>query len=201
MIAREGKGNRPSWLLGAAVAALAAGTADAALVTLSNVVTNTTNSTQSYEFSRSVKVSEAIGLVAMRGSMSVIVSDFNGDGASFASDSGNLFSGWVNGSRLKSFAPVNNVVGFQVSSTPWGMGFYNADFGNPTAELTSQSLAINDTIELRFNFRLSAGDQATFTGTWDLLSAGAVPGPGAFAATLLAPWIGLHRRRRTENRN
>ena len=49
MFSREGKGNRPAWLLGGGIAALAlAASADAALVTISDVVTNTTATTQSY---------------------------------------------------------------------------------------------------------------------------------------------------------
>ena len=110
-----------------------------------------------------------------------------------------LFRSWINGNKVKSFTPINNVTSFQLSAPVMGMAMYNASFGSPTAESTGQSLAVNDTIEVRFNFRLSAGDQAAFTGSFELVPLGAVPGPSAFAATLLAPWFGLHRRRRTEN--
>lgn len=197
---REGKGNRPAWLLGGGIAALAlAGSAHAALVTISDVVTNTTATTQTYEFKQTIKVTESIASVAIRGNMSFVLSDFTGDGASLTSDNGNLYSGWINGLQVKSFVPQNNVTSFGVSAPVMGMSMYNGSYGKPTPEATGRALAVNDTIEIRFNFRLSAGDQAAFTGTFELVPASTIPGPGVFATALLAPWFGLNRRRRAEN--
>ena len=200
MFSREGKGNRPAWLLGGGVAALVlAASADAALVTISDVVTNTTATTQSYEFKQTVKVTEAIASVDIRGNISFVLSDFTGDGASLTADTGKLYSGWINATQVKSFVPQNNVTSFGVSAPVFGMSMYNGSYGKPNAESIATALAVNDTIEIRFNFRLSAGDQAAFTGTFELVPTSSIPGPGAFATALLAPWIGLHRRRRTES--
>ena len=200
MSVREGKETRPAWLLGGGLAALTlAASAQAALVTISDVVTNTTATTQSYEFKQTIKVTESIASVAIRGNISFVLSDFTGDGASLTADNGNLYSGWMNAVQVKSFVPQNNVTSFGVTAPVMGMSMYNGSYGKPTPEATGRSLAVNDTIEIRFNFRLSAGDQAAFTGTFELVPAGAIPGPGVLATALLAPWIGLHRRRRTEN--
>ena len=60
--------------------------------------------------------------------------------------------------------------------------------------LAGRTLNPDDEIEVKLNFRLSAGDQAAYTGYFNV-----VPAPGVAALGLLAPWVQLHRRRRTEN--
>ena len=72
-------------------------------------------------------------------------------------------------------------------------------FGSPDPVALGQGLAVNDTIEVRFNFTLSAGDQVAFTGTFDLVNYSAVPAPSAAALILLSPLFGGRHRRRTEN--
>jgi len=69
-----------------------------------------------------------------------------------------------------------------------------ADFGNPTPIAIAKNLVVNDVLEVRFNFTLSAGDQVAFTGAFNL-----IPAPSAAALMLLSPIFGGRHRRRTEN--
>jgi hypothetical protein len=175
-----------------------AGSAQAALVTVSGVITNNTGTTQSYQFSQKVKVTEYLTKVGVYGSLSFTVTDFNRDGATVESDAGSLYSGFIAGSLAKSFVPLNAGTGFKLTAPTRSMNSYTSTFGTAAAPemLSGRTLNPNDEIEIRMNFKLSAGDQAIYTGVFNV-----VPGPGAACVAMLAPWIGLHRRRRTENDN
>ncbi len=77
------EGRKGFLALGAAaiVAAVSGGTADAALLSLSRVVTNTTATTQDYEFEVSFLVTQQILDAGMFGGVVVAVTDFNRNGA------------------------------------------------------------------------------------------------------------------------
>lgn len=197
MSIEKGKGPTAAMSLGCGVAALIiSGASHAALVTVTGVVTNNTATTQTYEFFQRVRVGETLAQVGVFGSVSFTVTDFNRDGATIESDTGKLYSGLIGGSLAKSFLPVNAPPAFRLVAPARSMNTYNGSFGSAGAPemLTGRTLNPGDEIEIRLNFRLSAGDQAAYTGVFNV-----VPGPGAACLAMIAPWIGLHRRRRTEN--
>lgn len=194
------KGFAAASLLGVAAAiAASAPSASAALVTISKVLTNNTAATQSYQFSESLTITEAVSQVGMIGSVSMIVTDFNRNGATVASDSGNFYSGWINGTKVQSFMPGPGPTSYSLTAAPRGQASMNSGFGSPEPVSLGRGLAVNDTIEVRFNFTLSAGDQVAFTGTFDLVNYSAIPAPSAAAIMLLSPIFGGRHRRRTEN--
>lgn len=198
MFTKKGKGPWAAMPVGYGLscAMLMAGTAQAALVTISGVVTNNTATTQVYQFSQKVKVSEYIANAGVYGSLSFTVTDFNRDGAMLESDSGTLYTGLIAGVTAKTFMPLNVPPVFRLTASARSMNSYSSTFASAAAPemLAGRSLNPNDEIEVRLNFRLSAGDQAVYSGFFNV-----VPGPSAACMALLAPWIGLHRRRRTEN--
>ena len=197
MLTKKGKGPRSAMSVGCGLSALLiAGTAQSALVTVSGVFTNNTATTQSYQVSQKVKVSEYLAKVAVFGSLSFTVTDFNRDGAFIESDSGSLYSGLIAGTLAKTYMPVNAPPAFRLAASARSLNTYSSTFASAASPetLVGRVLNVNDEIEVRLNFRLSAGDQVAYTGVFNV-----VPGPSAACMALLAPWIGLHRRRRTEN--
>jgi len=199
MITKKGKGPGAAWLLGIGLSALGvAGQADAALVTLSGIFTNTTNAAVEKEFSQKIIVTENIAYVGVFGNLSLVVTDFNRNGASITSTATPLYTGWINGSQVRSFAPANAPGGaFSLVAAARSLATYDSSFGSAAApQAIATALKVNDEIEVRLKFIVSAGDQVAYTAAFNLVS---VPGPGAAAMALLAPWIGLHRRRRAEN--
>jgi hypothetical protein len=92
--------------------------------------------------------------------------------------------------------PVNAPPAFRLAASARSLNTYSSTFASAASPetLVGRVLNVNDEIEVRLNFRLSAGDQVAYTGVFNV-----VPGPSAACMALLAPWIGLHRRRRTEN--
>lgn len=197
MFMQKGKGPRAFMPLGCGLSALLmSSAAHAALVTLSGVITNNTATTQTYEFSQKVKVTEYIATAAVFGSLSFTVTDFNRDGATIESDAGTLYSGSIAGVLAKSWMPLTTPTSFSLAAAARSFNSYSSTFSSAAAPqvLSGRSLNPNDEIEVKLRFKLSAGDQATYTGVFNV-----VPGPGAACMAMLAPWIGLHRRRRTEN--
>lgn len=195
----KGKGLGAMWLLGCGLAALgAAAPSEAALVTLSGVFTNTTGAALEKEFSHKITVTETITNVGAFGNLSIVVTDFNRNGASVTAAPGTLYSGWINGAQVKSFAPTNAPGGgFALNAPARSLATFDSSFGSSSAPQAIASVVnANDEIEVRLKFTVSAGDQVAYTATFNLI---AVPGPGAACVALLAPWIGLHRRRKTEN--
>lgn len=199
---RKGKGRWAFTPMASGLAALLVGGASqAALVTVSGIVTNNTATTQSYTFSQKVRIGETITNAGAFGSLSLMVTDFNRNGALLESDGGMLYSGLARNSLVKSYMPLTTPSAFSLSAPARSMGSHNSTFASAAApealaSLAGQTFNPDDEIEVRVNFRLSAGDQAAYTAVLNFVS---VPGPGAAAMALLAPWIGLHRRRRTEN--
>lgn len=199
MITEKGKGLGAIWLLGCGLSALGvAAPAGAALVTLSGVYTNTTGAAVEKEFSQKFKITENIVNVGVFGNLSLVITDFNRNGASLTSSSGALYSGWINGNQVKSFVPANVPGGgFSLTAPARSLATFDSSYGSALApQAIASSLYANDEVEVRLKFIVSAGDQVAYTATFNLV---AVPGPGAAAMALLAPWIGLPRRRRTEN--
>ena len=178
---------------GAAIFALSSG-ASAALVTISKIVTNNTATTQSYEFSEQIVISQAISDVKAFGSVSMTVTDFNRNGATVTSDAGNFYSGLINGTKVHSFMPGNSPASYSLTAASRGQAAMTAEFGNPTPIAIGKNLIVNDILEVRFNFTLSAGDQMAFTGAFNL-----IPAPSAAALMLRSPSCGGRHRRRTEN--
>ena len=196
----KGKGFAAAALLASGVAIFAVSSgASAALVTISKVLTNNTATTQSYQFSEMLTITEAISQIGAIGSVSMVVTDFNRNGATVASDSGNFYSGWINGAKVQSFMPGPGPTSYSLTAAARGQASMSTGFGSPDPVALGQGLAVNDTIEVRFNFTLSAGDQVAFTGTFDLVNYSAVPAPSAAALILLSPLFGGRHRRRTEN--
>ena len=199
MISEKGKGPGAMWLLGCGLAALGAATqSDAALVTLSGVFTNNTGAAVEKEFSHKIIVTENITQLGVFGSLSLVITDFNRNGASITAPAGQMFSGLISGAQVKSFAPTNAPGGgFALNAAARSLATFDATFGSASApQAIAAVLKANDEIEVRLKFTISAGDQVAYAASFNLV---AVPGPSAACAALLAPWIGLHRRRRTEN--
>jgi hypothetical protein len=66
------------------------------------------------------------------------------------------------------------------------------NFGTPVWESMSSSLGTINNIEMRWNFRLSAGDQVAISGTFEVAS---VPAPASVAVLMCMPAFRLRRRR------
>jgi hypothetical protein len=186
--------------LGAAtVAALAmVGAADAALLSLSKVVTNTTTSTRDYAFEVSITVTDAMQSAGIYGGFAVAVTDFNRNGASLAStNEGMLYSGWINADMVKSFVPqVPGTAGggFSLLAGSLGQATFAQDFGSSALpQALGRDVEVNDILKLKFQFRLSAGDQAAISARFDVVQMDPVPAPAA--AALLAGFVLCGRRR------
>jgi hypothetical protein len=187
----------------ASVVGLAA-SANAAVVSVSRVITNTRNTAQTYAFEASITSSENIATAGIFGSFSVVISDFNRNGVMAASTAaGDLYSGWLGSTRVKSFVPSSSggpAGSFQLSAAANQQNFFSAAFGTETApEVLASSVNIGDQIRVRFEFVLSAGDQAAISGNFNVVDMSAVPGPGAAALLGLAGGLRGRNRRRTEN--
>jgi hypothetical protein len=207
MHSKKGKGLGTFRFLGCGVAALGvAASSEAALITLSGVFTNTSNTAVEKTFTHRILVTENIAEAGVFGALSLLVTDFNRNGASITPGSNPMFSGLIhrtdagltNSTTVKAFTPANTALGaFSLSAPSRSMASYETTFGSATApQAIPSNLKSNDEMEIRLNFTVSAGDQIAYVATFNVV---AVPGPSAACAALLAPWIGLHRRRRTEN--
>ena len=182
-----------------------AGSASGAVVTVNRVVTNTRNTAQTYVYEASITSSENIATAGIFGSFSVVISDFNRNGVMATSTAaGDLYSGWVGSTRVKSFVPSTTAGGpagiFQLSASANQQNSFSASFGTATApEVLASSVNIGDQIRVRFEFVLSAGDQAAIAGNFNVVDMSAVPGPGPAALLGLAAGLRGRSRRRTEN--
>jgi hypothetical protein len=178
-------------LLASTVFALAAtNVSEATLISFSQIITNNTASIQSYEIIQSTPTAINSATAGMRGSLSIVLTDFNRDGATLQSDGGNLYRAWANSTLVRSaFVPPS---GFLLTALPRGMASSDNYFGTSVLEPMSPSLGTINSIEMRWNFRLSAGDQVAIAGTFEVAS---VPTP-ASAAILICSAISARRRRR-----
>jgi hypothetical protein len=172
-------------LLASAVITLAATNASqAALVSVSQIVTNNTLTTQTYNFSDFSGLGVLTAPAYMRGSISIALSDFNRDGAILSADSGMLYTAWIDSVKVQS---MPNTL-FTLVTPARGGNTYTNNFG---WVYLNSSLPSSTGIEMRLNFRLSPGDQVAISGTFEVSS---VPTP-AGAAMLLAAAAGFRRRR------
>jgi hypothetical protein len=178
-------------LLASAVFALAATNAsEATLISFSQIITNNTASTQSYEIIQTSPTAIPAITAGMRGSLNIVLTDFNRNGATFQSDGGNLYTAWANSTLVRSaFVPPS---GFLLTAPARGMASSDNNFGTPVWESMSPSLGTINSIEMRWNFRLSAGDQVAISGTFEVAS---VPAPASVAVLMCMPAFRLRRRR------
>jgi len=180
----------------AIVAAVSGGTADATLLSLSKVVTNTTASAKDYAFEVSITVTDAMQSAGIYGGFAVAVSDFNRNGASIAStNEGMLYSGWINADMVKSFVPQvpgTTGGGFSLLAGSFGQATFAQDFSSSALpQALGRDVEVNDILKLKFQFRLSAGDQAAISARFDVVAVPASPAVAVLAG------VALCRRRRT----
>jgi len=180
----------------AVVAAVSGGTADAALLSLSKVVTNTTASDQNYEFEVSFLVTQQILDAGMYGGVVVAVTDFNRNGASVTSwADGSFYSAFVNASEVQTFVPQGSSPtpgSFLLQAPARGQASFMQDFGSPASPLLmNRNIVASDIVKLKLNFRLSAGDQAAISARFDVVAVPASPAVAVLAG------VALCRRRRT----
>jgi hypothetical protein len=178
--------------------------ASAAFVSVSRIVTNTRSTAQTFAFEASITASENIADAGIFGDFSIVVSDFNRNGVvATSTTAGDLYSGWLRGSRVKSFVPSTSggpSGTFQLAAVANSQNSFTGSFGTALApELLPASIGVGDEIRVRFEFVLSAGDQAAITGTLNVVDMSAVPGPGSAALLGLAAGVRGRNRRRTEN--
>lgn len=164
---------------------VATNVSQAALVSISQIVTNNTPTTQTYNFSATNGLGVLTTPAYMRGSVSIALSDFNRDGAILSADSGMLYTAWVDSVKVQS---MPNTL-FFLTAPARGGNTYNNSFG---WEYLKSSLPASTGIEMRFNFRLSPGDQVAISGTFEVSS---VPAPSGVAALIATSFLGFRRRR------
>jgi hypothetical protein len=141
---------------------------EAALVSISQIVTNNTLTTQTYDFSAWSGMGSSTTPAHMRGSISITLSDFNRNGATISSDG--LYLAQVNSAVVKTMPSTP----FTLTAPARGGNSYTNSFG---WEYLTSSLSSSDSIELRLNFRLTPGDQVAIAGTFEVAS---VPAPASF---------------------
>lgn len=155
----------------------------AAMVSFSQIVTNTTLTTQTYDFS----VTNGLGVLTapayMRGSVSIAITDFNRDGATLSSTQ--LYTAWVNSVKVQTMPNTP----FTLTAPARGQNTHNSNFG---WDYLADSLPASTGIEMRLNFRLSPGDQVAISGIFEVSS---VPAPSGVAALLASPFVAFRRRR------
>ena len=191
----EGRKGMSALGVAAIVAAVSGGTADAALLSLSRVVTNTTASDQNYEFEVSLLVTQQILDAGMYGGVVVAVTDFNRNGASVTSADRSFYSAFVNASEVQTFVPQGSSPtpgSFLLQAPARGQASFMQDFGSPTSPLLmNRNIVASDIVKLKLNFRLSAGDQAAISARFDVVAVPASPAVAVLAG------VALCRRRRT----
>ena len=190
----KGKGLAAASLLGFAAVAALSGDASAAMVSISRIITNTTTTTQTYQFSESLYAGENFSSVGAFGSMSLVLTDLNRNGATVSSDAGALYSGWINNVKVNSFMLGSSLTQYQLSAPSRGQASDAGEFGNPIPVSLGRGLVATDLMQIRFNFTLSAGDQLAFSGVFNLA---AVPAPSGAAVALLGSVVRRERRRPT----
>lgn len=174
---------RNSLLATAVLALVATDASQAALVSISQIVTNNTFTTQSYDFLAWSGMGSTTTPAYMRGAVSITLSDFNRDGATLSSDG--LYLAQVNSVVVKTMPST----AFTLTAPARGGNAYTNSFG---WEYLTSSLSSSDSIELRLNFRLTPGDQVAIAGTFEVSS---VPAPASVALLLCAPVFGFRRKR------
>jgi len=174
--------------MAAFVAALGmGGAASAAVVTISETFYNASFSTRRFSFSQFAQ-GTGIGAadVRMVGSLTITLSDLNGNGARIATSGADpIYRATLDGVSVKT---LNNAVWSFMLSTPFDSQS-TATISYNEALPTGANPAGERGLEIIFE--LSAGDAAYVSATFDV-----IPGPGPVAILGIASMAGFVRRRR-----
>ncbi len=173
--------------LAAFVAALGIGsTASAAVVTISQTFYNTSSSTRRFSFTQYMQgVGIGAGSVQMIGSLTITLTDMNGNGARIAtSGSDPIYRATVDGVTVKT-----------LNASPW-VWQWSTPFDSRSTVPVNYSEALPPgvnpagTVGLTTTFDLSAGDAAYVSATFE------IPAPAPAALIAIAGLVGSRRRRR-----
>ncbi|MFO0895742.1 MAG: hypothetical protein U0574_12400 [Phycisphaerales bacterium] len=162
----------------------AAAAANAAVVTVNYVVTNTSNSTQTFVYEQNIGALLGPSSI-MTGSVTGTVTDLNGDGAEVTTvgQVGSIYTALIDGVGVRGLlGPGFSFNAGQFLSSTSGSDSFTAEPGP----------GVNSQIGIRFEFTLTAGDSASFTS---IFTVNAVPAPGAIGLLAVAGLVGLRRRR------
>ena len=170
-------------------AAMIVSGANAALVSYSTVVTNNTLSEQTYEFSKSFTLTGGLGITGGSGSLAILVTDIRGGGAYVKAFGANaIYTSFVNGVQVATLTPT---IPATITASAFGQGSYSQQFTPKNYGVLGN---INDIIQTKLKFILSAGDQAVISSTFEVVAF--TPAPGALALICIASGFGLRGRRR-----
>jgi uncharacterized protein (TIGR03382 family) len=161
---------------------LAAAAANASVVTLNYVVTNTSDSVQSYSILATAPQGALPGTL-ITGSVTGTVTDLNGDGATVTSVDG----GWIYNALLDGVT-VRTLLG---PGYTFSSGQYLSNTAGPEGFVLELSGPVTTDIGIRLDFTLTPGDSASFTSIFTV----EIPAPGAAGLIGLAALVGLRRRR------
>jgi len=179
---------RAGVVLGGAVAAIAvASAASAETVIFNYVVTNTSNSVQTFTIFGTMLVAPIAGPTTMSGSITGTVTDLNGNGAEVTSDPfgvDSIYTAIVDGTDEVRYLMTD--FSFEAN------GPFLSGTGGPQAFSNEAGPAggVAISIAIRLEFTLTPGDSASFTSIFTI-----VPAPAALAVLGLGV-VGLGRRRR-----
>lgn len=157
------------------------------------VVTNTSNSTQTFFLEVSLPINDPLVTSLIGGSVTGTVTDLNGDGATVAATGANdaIYTaltdvdGMFNGNLAGSLLIGASATAGQFQSATIGPDI----FGSP---IPSQPYgAVTTNIAIRLAFTLTAGDSASFTSLFVV-----IPAPGALAIAMVGGLVGVGGRRR-----
>lgn len=153
------------------------------------VVTNVSAITQTFVLEVTVPIVNPLASSLIGGSVQGTVTDLNGNGATVASNSpAPIYSALIDGSTVATLLndPFSTSAGNFESAN-----IGPAEFGGPVIP-SQPGPAVANTIGIRLEFTLTAGDSASFTSIFVV----AVPGPGGLAILAFAGVVTRGRRRR-----
>ncbi|MBX3354201.1 MAG: hypothetical protein KF724_00710 [Phycisphaeraceae bacterium] len=167
-------------VVGAAVALTAS--ADAATIIFNTVVTNTSNSVQTYSITETAVASVA-GPTLISGSVTGTVTDLNGNSATVAP----VFGGSIYTAIIDLVNPVQSLL--TGAPAAFSAGQFLSGNSTPEAFFNVPSIQVNNFISIRLEFTLTPGDSASFTSIFTV-----IPSPAGFA--VMGGLVALRRRRR-----
>lgn len=178
---------RNSYFISSILTVVTTTATQAALISFSRIVTNSSTTTKSYEFLESSAFASDYSTVNIRGSLSIALTDFNGNGATLTPEVGSpvpcFYTAWINSNV------VNNMGIVPVTTTTFSTNTFNQSFGSPVLETAIAAPA--NTMQMRLRFLLSPGDQVAISGTFETV---AVPAPASLV--MIMGSVMLSRRRR-----
>lgn len=157
------------------------------------VVTNTSNSTQTFFLDVSLPINVALASSLVGGSITGTVTDLNGDGATVAAVGANdaIYRAYTD--VAPDFSTGNLAGSLLVGSSATAGAFLSQAIGPDTfgGPIPAQPYgAVNTNIAIRLAFTLTAGDSASFTSLFVV-----VPAPGVLAVAGAGLLAGRRRRR------